>query len=401
MDQQGTFFQGIKVRGFLHNAITKYCKMIKVVADDKIPFLSGALEKVAMVSYLPGSMISREHLMDADALIVRTRTHCNEDLLKGTGVKFIATATIGYDHIDTQWCSANGITWTNAPGCNSGSVKQYIASALTIILPSSHKSFEELTLGIIGAGNVGLKVERMAHTLGMKVLVNDPPRERIEGSENFTPLETVLRESDIITMHTPFTLEGPDATNQMADTHFFSKMKKGSWFINTSRGEIAHTGALIDALKSRHLEGAIIDVWENEPAINIELMHLARIATPHIAGYSTDGKANGTAQSVQALSRFFNLGLHNWFPQNIPPAPQDHYVLSCQDKSREEIFCEISHFAYDIIADSLNLKSVPSSFEDLRGSYPVRREAENHTIIVNNTINGCRTFIGKLGYRTL
>lgn len=375
--------------------------MIKVIADDKIPFLPGALEKVARINYLPGGKISREHLMDADALIVRTRTLCNEELLRGTGVKFIATATIGYDHIDTHWCEANGITWTNAPGCNSGSVKQYIASALASILNTTDKSFDDLTLGIIGAGNVGSKVERMAHTLGMKVLVNDPPRERVEGSEKFTDLDTVLRESDIITMHVPNTLEGPDATFQMADGIFFSKMKKGSWFINTSRGEVNNTVALIEALKSRHLEGTILDVWENEPSINIELMHLARIATPHIAGYSTDGKANGTAQSLQALSKFFSLGLDSWFPQNIPPALQDHYVLSCENKSFEEIFKEVSFFAYDIIADSLKLKSIPSSFEDLRGSYPVRREAENHTIIVNNTLNGCRTFIGKLGYRTL
>lgn len=372
--------------------------MLKIIADSKIPFLKGALESVAQVIYLPGSKITREHLFDADALIVRTRTKCNEALLKGTSVKIIASATIGYDHIDTNYCEANGIKWTSAPGCNSGSVKQYISSALAEIVSIEKKSFEDITLGIIGVGNVGSKVADMAKTLGIKTLLNDPPRERSEGKGEFTDIETIIAQSDIITMHVPLSHQGIDKTFHLANANFFAKMKRGAWFTNTSRGEVMETQSLINALESKHLGGAVIDVWENEPNINLKLLELAHLATPHIAGYSADGKANGTAMSVQAVSKFFNLGMDNWQPANIPKAPTSQLEIDCSSKLMEEIFAELSIFAYDIRSDSNRLKKSPETFEQQRETYPIRREPENLEIIAKDASTPLKNMIQGLGY---
>jgi erythronate-4-phosphate dehydrogenase len=372
--------------------------MLKIVVDNKIPFLEGALEKVAQVVYLPGSKITNAHLINADALIVRTRTKCNEALLKGTSVKFIASATIGYDHIDNEYCNANGISWTNAPGCNSGSVKQYIASAIAEIIKVENKSFGDITLGIIGVGNVGSKVNDLAKALGIRTLLNDPPRERIEGKHGYTDIDTLIAQSDIITMHVPLTIDGIDKTFHIANSKFFAKMKKGSWFINTSRGEVMETQTVINALENKHINGAIIDVWENEPNIDSNLLNLAYIATPHIAGYSADGKANGTAMSVRAVSKFFNLGLDSWQPENVPQPKQDELNLHCKDKSKEQVFCELSNFAYNIKIDSDSLKKSPETFELQRENYPIRREPENLDIIAKDASTPLKDMIQGLGY---
>ncbi|MDX9768966.1 MAG: 4-phosphoerythronate dehydrogenase [Tenuifilaceae bacterium] len=373
--------------------------MLKIVADSRIPFLAGALDSVAQVMYIPGAQISKEHIANADALIIRTRTKCNRELLHGTSVKFIASATIGYDHIDTAYCDAHGIKWTNAPGCNSGSVKQYIASALAQIISIEKKAFKDITLGIIGVGNVGSKVADMAKTLGIKTLLNDPPRERNEGKGAFTDIETLIAQSDIITMHVPLSHQGIDKTFHLANTDFFTKTKPGAWFINTSRGEVMETQSLINALESKRLGGAVIDVWENEPNINLRLLELAQITTPHIAGYSADGKANGTAMSVQATSKFFDLGTDNWQPNNVPQAMQSSSTINCRDKSKEQIFCELSNFAYNILLDSNKLKESVGTFEQQRENYPIRREPENLEIIARSISHPLEVLIQNLGYK--
>ncbi|GET29786.1 4-phosphoerythronate dehydrogenase [Prolixibacter sp. SD074] len=199
---------------------------MKIIIDDKIPYIKGALEPFAEVVYLPGSKTTPEVVKDAGALITRTRTKCNRELLEGSGVKFIATATIGFDHIDTEYCSETGIEWTNAPGCNSGSVEQYIASALAVLSQKRHFALSGKTLGIVGAGNVGKKVARIAGAYGMKVLLNDPPRERAEGKSNFVSLDEILAQSDIITLHVPLNMAGEDKTFHLADDAFFAKAKK-------------------------------------------------------------------------------------------------------------------------------------------------------------------------------
>jgi len=232
---------------------------MKVIIDDKIPYIKGALEPFAEVLYLPGKDTTPAVVKEADALITRTRTICNESLLKGSKVSFIATATIGFDHIDTAYCEQSGITWTNAPGCNAKSVEQYIASVLFVMAERKGWTLAGKTLGVVGVGQVGSKVARLGSILGMKVLLNDPPRARVEGEAGFCSLETVLAEADIITLHVPLNLQGEDATYHMADEAFFKRLGKKPMLINACRGEVMETKAAIEAVRQERLTGLVVD----------------------------------------------------------------------------------------------------------------------------------------------
>ncbi|HOW09347.1 MAG TPA: 4-phosphoerythronate dehydrogenase [Bacteroidales bacterium] len=373
--------------------------MLRVVADDKIPFLKGVLEPFAQVTYLPGSRIDRNSIKDADALIIRTRTKCNEELLSGTPVKFIATATIGFDHIDTVWCEQNNIKWTNAPGCNSSSVQQYVASALLKISGDSGFLLRDKTLGIVGVGNVGSKVLKVAEAFGMKVLLNDPPRARREGSDGFATFEQILAEADIITIHVPLNLEGEDKTHNMFTGEVFGRIRKGAWLINTSRGEVVSTEAFKDALAGEKIDGAVIDVWEKEPEIDIALMHMAFLATPHIAGYSADGKANGTAMAVRSLSDEFRLPLTEWYPSEIPDTPEPVFTIDCNGKDAEDIARRAVFHSYNIIEDDVRLRFDPSRFEKERENYPVRREFPYYTINLRGAGEETVMLLKKLGFK--
>jgi erythronate-4-phosphate dehydrogenase len=357
--------------------------MIRIIADDKIPFLKGALESFAEVVYLPGKEITRDVIDGADALLIRTRTKCTEGLLKGTSVKFIGTATIGFDHIDTQFCENNGIKWTNAPGCNSSSVQQYIAAAMLKIASDFRFDLKDKTIGIVGVGNVGSKVEHFARTMGMEVILNDPPRARKEASDNFHSLKTILFESDIITVHVPLIVVGDDYTYNLFNDKNFKKMKNGAWYLNTSRGEVTKTSSLKKTLASGKLGGAVLDVWENEPDIDLELMSKAFIATPHIAGYSTDGKANGTAMVVRSLCEYFDIDLKNWYPGNVPPPPSPEIVINCTDKSDEDIVREAVFHTYSIDGDDIRFRFSPADFEKQRGDYLLRREFTSYKVKLN------------------
>jgi erythronate-4-phosphate dehydrogenase len=373
--------------------------MIRIVADDKIPFLRGALESFANVTYMPGRQINRDALEHADAILIRTRTKCNAELLEGTPVKFIASATIGFDHIDTVYCEEKNIRWTNAPGCNSTSVQQYIASALSRIASDSNFDLKERTLGIIGVGNVGSKVERLARILGMNVLLNDPPRERKENGNVFVSLEKILRESDIITLHVPLNMDGEDKTLHMFDNETFKKIRKGCWLINSSRGEVIDTDALKDAISDEILSGLVIDVWEKEPEIDIPLMHMAYLATPHVAGYSTDGKANGTSMIVRAIGEWFNIPTNGWFPSDIP-GPADPVVsIDNSDKSDEEIIRKAVLHTYNIMEDDVKLRFDPSRFEKIREEYPVRREFQAYSVRLKSGSAILAKMLSEIGFR--
>lgn len=374
---------------------------IKIVADDKIPFLKGALDGVAEMVYLPGGKISFRDVRDADALITRTRTCCDASLLEGSSVRFIATATIGFDHIDTAYCKRRGISWTNAPGCNAASVQQYILSVLLNLSGQDGFELEGRTLGIIGVGHVGSKVEWTARALGMRVLLNDPPRERAEGKRNFVKLDRILRESDIITLHVPLNLEGKDGTFHLAGHGFFERLGRKAWFINSSRGEVVDTAALKEALREQQLAGAVLDVWEREPGIDLGLLDLARIGTTHIAGYSADGKASGTSMSVRAVSRYFNLGFDNWYPDMVPAPDHPEILLDATGLSRQEILLKVVNRTYDVMDDDRRLRTSPEHFEELRGSYPLRREPVAYRVKIINDRVGAGPVLEKLGFRLL
>ncbi len=357
---------------------------MKFVIDDKIPYIRGVLEAYANVKYIPGSKITRNDLMDSDGLIIRTRTHCDSHLLEGTTVKYIATATIGFDHIDTEYCRQAGIEWTNAPGCNAESVNQYIASALTHWSAERKILLKAKTIGIIGVGNVGSKVARTASILGMNVLLNDPPRARKEGPENFVELKQILEEADIISLHVPLNLKGRDKTYHMADNEFINTWKKPILLINTCRGEVMETRGVKKTLEAGAIKDCIVDCWENEPNIDIDFLDKCLIGTPHIAGYSRDGKANGTVQCVQAISRNFNLGLDSWQPDEIESPYFPIILLNGEGMDQETLISTAIQSTYVIQHDDDALRAVPANFEKLRGEYPVRREFHAFTLKTRN-----------------
>jgi len=372
--------------------------MLKIVADDKIPFLKGILEPFAEVRYFDGKDIGGKNISGADALIIRTRTKCTRELLDGSAIKYIGTATIGFDHIDTAYCESHGIKWKNAPGCNSSSVRQYIAAALLKIASDFRFDPGEKTIGIIGAGNVGSKVAEIAGIFGMKVLLNDPPRERTEGPDKFTDLGSLLKESDIVTLHVPLNFVGADKTYHLLDHRSVKKLKKRAWLINTSRGEVIETDALVTALDSVRLSGAVIDVWENEPDIDAGLMQKSFIATPHIAGYSTDGKANGTAIIVNDLASFFGIPLRNWYPLHIPAPAVPVIEINASGKGPVEVMKEAVGATYDIGQDDISLRFAPSDFEKLRGNYPLRREFQAYTVKLTGAHGEIRNSLAMLGF---
>ena len=334
---------------------------MKVIVDDKIPYIRGLIEQLAdEVVYLTGSAISREDVHDADVLIIRTRTRCDHTLLEGSKVKLIVTATIGYDHIDIDYCETNGIRWTNCPGCNANSVCRYVHHALE----ATGRLNPELTVGVVGVGHVGSLVAADLEVCGMKVLRCDPPKaeEEFNGhcsmvngkwlNSKYVDLATIQQEADIITFHTPLTKEGPYATYHMADEHFFRHLSHRPLIINASRGGVVDNEALLQALYDGRVADAVIDTWEGEPVVNRELLQQVAIATPHIAGYSADGKANATRMSLEAVAQF--LG-RDFTPQIILPDAPKLTVETLKD-------------------DSEKLKRNPEKFEEMRGNYPVRRE---------------------------
>ena len=330
--------------------------MRKIVVDDKIPFIREKLEQLAdEVVYLPGAGIRADDVHDADALIVRTRTRCDEQLLSDSSVQFVATATIGYDHIDTAYLQQAGITWTNCPGCNSGSVAQYVECSLLLLQREHRLQLHDMTIGIVGCGHVGSKVKGVAERLGMRVLVCDP---LLEG--DFVPLSTIEREADIITFHVPLTREGEYATWHLADESFFLRLLHAPYIINTSRGAVVDNAALLSALKDGRVKDAVIDVWENEPLLSIALLQRVFIGTPHIAGYSADGKVNANNMVIDALCRHFHLP--NPGAITAPSLPADFpYHGNPLD-------------LYNPSIDSDLLKKDPTKFEFLRNNYPLRRE---------------------------
>ena len=371
---------------------------MKVVADDKIPLLKGALEPYCdSVVYLPGGKTRPEDVMDADALITRTRTKCNAKLLAGSKVKFIATATIGFDHFDTAYLDEAGIAWTNAPGCNSSSVKQYITSVLLNLAADYGISLRGKTLGVVGVGNVGSKVAAVGRALGMNVLLNDPPRAEKEGADKFVSLERIQSESDFVTLHVPLTETGRDRTYHLADAGFLKKLKPGSFFINSSRGEVCDNAALKAALQAEAIRGAALDVWENEPDIDLELLRLVDYGTPHIAGYSTDGKANGTAMSVNALSRFFNLELKDWYPSHVP-GPVIREIAIADQETFEKTLLEAVSVSYNVRDDYFRLMAAPETFEKQRGDYPLRREFPYYTVTVKSLNPEIISALRELGF---
>jgi erythronate-4-phosphate dehydrogenase len=375
--------------------------VLTLLADDHIPFLKGILEPFAKVIYVEGGQIDHKLAMQADGLIIRTRTICNAELLEGTPVKFIATATIGFDHIDTEYCSKQGISWFHAPGCNASSVRQYLASALVRLALKHNFSLQKKKIGIIGVGHVGSKVAQLAEALGMIPLLNDPPRERNENLSGFVSLEEIQETADIITFHVPLNYEREDKTYHMANQEFFRKLRKKPLLINTSRGPVVETNAIKDAIGNGAISGFIADVWENEPDLDLKLMKMADIATPHIAGYSVEGKANGTAACVSNASRFFNFGIDSWYPSPLPLPENPLIEINARGKTNEQVVFEAILASYDVLKDDTNFRKDPAQFENLRNHYARRREFDTFSIIPAKSLTGLKQKLINIGFNII
>lgn len=330
---------------------------MKIVIDDKIPYIRDAVAAITDDAvYMDGSAIKADDVRDADAMIVRTRTRCDERLLGGSRVRFVGTATIGYDHLDTAWLDRAGICWTKCPGCNASSVAQYLRSVLILLARFHGVNLVGTTIGIVGCGHVGTLVCDVALSFGMRVLVCDPP----VGASGYVSLETIEREADIITFHVPLTRDGAYPTYHLADEAFFSRLVRRPFIINTSRGAVVDKGALLRAIDDGIVRQAIVDTWEREPHVDLRLLDRVYIGTPHIAGYSADGKANADNMVLDALCRFFGVAAP---PVVLPPPLPSGFVYTGDPLQ-----------LYNPLDDSRRLKAYPDKFEYLRGNYPLRRE---------------------------
>ncbi len=337
---------------------------MKIIIDDKIPYIRRAAESLfSSVVYLPGNKISATDVKDADAMIVRTRTLCDKSLLEGSSVRFIATATIGYDHLDTDYLSHAGISWTNCPGCNASSVAQYVESCL-ILLKRQHYLPSCPTMGIVGAGHVGLQVALKAQAFNCNVLYNDPPRQSQEPSSAFCSLRDIAEQCDVISFHTPLTCKGPWPTFHLADAAFFDSLRQKPIIINAARGGVVDEQELHRAYLERKVSAYIIDTWENEPHLSSLLLNDAFIGTPHIAGYSADGKSNASQMALAATCKFF--GIQPSFNISPPPLPQG--LIPSPDEEERKLQL------YNPLIDSRALKACPEKFESMRSNYPLRRE---------------------------
>ena len=347
-----------------------------LIIDSDIPFIKGVLELFFRVSYIEGYRISNSDLTHADSLIIRTRTKCNETLLTGTRIKAIFTATIGTDHIDSEYCERNGIAVFNAAGCNAFGVVQYVLTAVYALFRSHKSPVRDMKMGIVGAGNVGERLAVTASSFGLEVMRCDPPKRILNENScdiKYYDLDELLDKCRIITMHVPLNNE----TRDMCNDKFFEKMREGSVFINSSRGEVVNEQSL---LKYREkLGGLIVDVWSGEPRINRELLNSADITTPHIAGYSLEGKINATLFTVKNLSGFFGIRELDNFSLTPDEIPEISYKF---DRKREEnfnIFTILSQ-RFDILSDSHHLKLNPEKFEEFRIKYNYRREITTRDI---------------------
>ncbi len=327
-----------------------------LVIDRAIPFLEEALCPYAELRCCVGSAITADVVRDADALIVRTRTRCDEQLLAGSSVRLIVTATIGYDHIDRAWCEAHGIRVVTAAGCNARGVLQWVAAVLVHIARKEGWHPSERTLGVIGVGNVGRLVKSYAEQWGFRVLCCDPPREERERL-GFRSAEEVAAEADLVTFHTPL-----DATTRhLCSAHLLRLMRPQAWVLNAARGAVVDQEAL---LRSDH--PFCLDVWEGEPELLPDVLRSAELATPHVAGYTAQGKANASAIALRTVAEAFQLPIGAWYPAEVtPPSPRPI--------TWEELTATIDAH-YDIVAESTRLKAHPEQFERLRDGYRYRLE---------------------------
>ncbi len=380
---------------------------MKIIADCNIPLVKECFSTIGEIEVVSGREITAEIVKDADVLVVRSVTKVDSGLLEGSCVKFVGTATIGFEHIDVDCLRSSGIGFDSAPGSNANSVAEYVVTGLLEVSDRYEISLDGKSIGVVGVGNVGGKVAEKCRALGMEVVLNDPPLQRQTGEEKYRPIKEIF-ECDFVTFHVPLTFQGVDKTYHLAGEKFFKSLKDGSVFINTSRGSVVDTTALKSVLKSGKVKAAILDVWEDEPSIDTELLEMADIGTAHIAGYSFDGKVAGLMMIYDAACRHFALA-PNFHIGSLMPVPEvGKLKINTPLMNEQKQLLEIVMQVYDIREDDKSLRQILGMplgkrcgiFDRLRREYRVRREFWNTEIVLECDNSSFKDKISGIGYRT-
>jgi len=378
---------------------------MKIVADENIPFVEECFSSIGEVTTISGREMGPRDISNADILLVRSITPVNEKLLADSLVRFVATATIGFDHIDVEHLSRKNIGFASAPGSNANSAAEYIIAALLEIGQKHNITLEGKSIGIIGVGNVGSRVAKKCVALGMKVYLNDPPLQRQRGDSKYLPIEELFG-CDFITFHTPLTFEGIDKTFHLADEKFFKSLKPGCVFLNDSRGGVVDTCVLKQVITAGRLKAVALDVWENEPNIDTELLQMVDIGSPHIAGYSLDGKIGGMIMIYKAACEYFGLeskyDIEDFLPEPLVPQIKIEATVN-----EQEALSSAVRKIYDIKEDDAKLRQILNEpaetrsklFDGLRKNYSVRREFQNTQVVLQNPSNSLSAKLGGIGFR--
>jgi erythronate-4-phosphate dehydrogenase len=373
-----------------------------IVADENIPLLDAFFAGFGEIRRVPGRSIDRATVEQADVLLVRSVTNVNRALLEGSKVRFVGTCTIGTDHLDLDYFNEAGITWSSAPGCNARGVVDYVLGSLMTLAEIEGVDLSQRTYGVVGAGEVGGRLIKVLKGLGWNVKVCDPPRQ-IEGGD-YVSLEQIIQQCDVISLHTPLTRSGDDATWHLFDQQRLRQLKQGAWLINAARGPVVDNAALREVLLEREDLQAVLDVWEKEPEVDVALAELCVLATPHIAGYSLDGKQRGTAQIYQAYCAFIGQPADIQLSDLLPAAWLSEVSLhgGCDPAWALAMLCR---GVYDPRRDDAdfrrslvgNVAEQRAAFDVLRKQYPVRREIEGLKVRIEGDAPALRQIVEALG----
>ena len=374
-----------------------------IVADENIPLLDAFFEGFGQIRRYAGRAMTREALEGADILLVRSVTRVDRALLEGSTVRFVGTCTIGTDHLDLEYLAEAGIRWASAPGCNARGVVDYVLGSLLTLAELEGVDLPTRSYGVVGAGQVGGRLIAVLRGLGWNVKVCDPPRQQQEGA-GYVSLDEIVQTCDVISLHTPLSRSGDHPTWHLLDEPRLARLQPGTWLINAARGPVIDNRALYRTLLARDDVQAVLDVWEREPSIDLDLADLCVLATPHIAGYSLDGRQRGTAQIYQALCRFLDQ------PDRISladllPAPWLSEVRLHAEADPAWALAAVCRSVYDPRSDDANLRRSLSedesrqraAFDLLRKNYPPRREIDGLTLSIVGDSSVLRQMAQALG----
>ena len=379
---------------------------MKIIADANIPFVAECFSSIGEVKVAGGREITPGIVGDADVLLVRSITPVGADLLTGSKVRFVATATIGFDHIDVDFLRRNNIGFASAPGSNANSAAEYVIAGLLEMGRKYEIDLEEKSIGIIGVGNVGSRVANKCAALGMQIYLNDPPLQRDTGEGKYLLLKELF-DCDFITLHTPLTFEGVDKTYHLADEKFFKSLKERCVFVNASRGGVVDSEALKTAIRSGRLRAVLLDVWENEPNIDMELLETVDIGTPHIAGYSLDGKIAGMIMIYKAVCEYFGLEAEFEIEDFLPEPAVRQLRIETSTNNEQDALADAVQKIYNIREDDARLRRVCDKpvekrgefFDSLRKNYPVRREFQNTRIVSESSCKSIADKLAGIGFK--